>query len=363
MVCRAYCHRRFWTNVSRHELVLKRVLSAAIKPLVQHHQMAWLYNLFLISTPVNFFCFCFFCFSWETEKQDNSIQPRGYSIVKYNRPEEAHLGAVTQSSKSRGNSTRTLHLYSSRTNKTTKHVRGIQCKPYGPQRLRPAEPSTARGHWSTLTSGRSWFTYQHYSAICLHSWSIFPKSYITRPGECCKRRRRGCRTHWWARDLRSAFSEIISYDEKKMWLICFGYRPHLLNRRSWTSADVRLPLGCQSPWYTHCSFAKHRRNKRCHGFDHAHHNPLFACHCHWSWRPRSSRASPSTSIQGRCEDQGRNTQHSGSSNSPVIRQREGGCCLGECHPHGSLEEDARRLPLTIELTHSLKYYSSSVWAD
>lgn len=150
---------------------------------------------------------------------------------------------------------------------------------------------------------------------------------------------------------------------KKIWLICLGYRPHLLNRRSWTSADVRLPLGCQSPWYPHCSFAKHWRNKRCHGFDHAHHNPLFACHCHWSWRPRSSRASPSASIQGRCEDQGRNTQYSGSSNSPVIRQGEGGCCLGECHPHGSLEEDARRLPLTIELTHSLKSYLSSVWAD
>ena len=164
---------------------------------------------------VNFFCF--FCFSWETEKQDNSTKPRGlFRIAKYDRPEEAHLGAVTQSSRARGNSTRTIHLYSSRTNKTTKHVRGIQCKPYGPQRLRPSQPSTARGHWSTLASGRSWFTYQHYPAICLHFWSIFPKSYITRPGECCKRRRRGCRTHWWARDLRSASSEIISYDEKNL---------------------------------------------------------------------------------------------------------------------------------------------------
>lgn len=167
--------------------------------------------------------------------------------------------------------------------------------------------------------------------------------------------------------MSKRFTVCIFWDNllrwKFFWLICLGYRPHLLNRRSWTSADVRLPLGCQSPWYPHCSFAKHWRNKRCHGFDHAHHNPLFACHCHWSWRPRSSRASPSASIQGRCEDQGRDTQYSGSSNSPVIRQGEGGCCLGEHHPHGSLEEDARRLPLTIELTHSLKSYLSSVWAD
>lgn len=128
-------------------------------------------------------------------------------------------------------------------------------------------------------------------------------------------------------------------------------RPHLPHCRSRASFDFGISFGRQSPGHTHCATAKYGEYHCPHGANHTDNHPLLACHRHRPGRARSPRASPSPSVSGRCEDQGRNTQYGRSSDPAAVRQGEGGGCIGEWDPRRGFEKNAGGLPFNIQLSH------------